>query len=233
MTNLTLGRIRDVYIALHEDTECAPTQFSYSPEEEDDILCRPSLYPLCNIPSHHPDSSSTHIHDVSASETFVRSVLHDHGNSAHVPSSSSLAHSDLPLFIVAPIPVAESPTTTLPLDDNFSLPVQTSPENCRIPSTSTNSPSTSRIRTIHRRINVPPKTMQMPTPEPSPSIPLPKSKASTSPESPPESPQGTVAVEHTTASHTTSGDINVPSLASPAPIPIDATTGLLLPSDSA
>ena len=231
MTNLTLGRIRDVYIALHQDTECAPTQFSYSTEDEDDILCRPSSYPLCNIPSHHPGSTSTHVHDVSASETFVSGVLHDHGNTAHVPSSSSLARSDLPWFTLAPIPVAESLTTTPPLDDNFSFPFQTTSENHRIPSTSTNSPSTSR--TIHRRINVPPQTMQMPTPEPSPSTPLPKSKASPSPESPPESPQGTVAVEHTAASHTTSGDLNVPSLASPAPIPIDATTGLLLPSDSA
>jgi hypothetical protein len=180
MTNLSLGPIRNVYIALHQDTDCAPTQFSYSTEDVDDMLRRPSSYPLCNIPDHHPDST-THGHDVqvSASETFVRDVLHVHDNTAQIPSS--LVGSDLPSSVQVPIPVDESLTTGLPLDDNFSLPVQTTLERRHIPSTSTNNPVTSL--TIHGIADASPKATHLPTPESSPlaSAPQSKSEASTSP----------------------------------------------------
>jgi hypothetical protein len=198
MTNLSLGPIRNVYIALHQDTDCAPTQFSYSTEDVDDMLRRPSSYPLCNIPDHHPDST-THGHDVqvSASETFVRDVLHVHDNTAQIPSSL--------------------------VGSNFSLPVQTTLGSRHIPPTSTNNPLTSL--TIHGIADASPKATHLPTPESSPlaSAPQSKSEASTS-------PTGTVAVGHTAAIHTTSGDLNVPLLSFPTPVLIDTPpTGLLLP----
>ena len=219
MTNLTLGRIRNVYIALHQDTDCAPTQFSYSTEDEDDMLRRPSSYPLCNIPDHHP-YSTTHVQDVSASETLVQDTLHDHDSTALF--SSSLVGSDLVLSSThAPFPVDEIIATAPPLDDSLSLPVQTTPESRRVPSTSSNILVTTRTLAIHGSIDASPKTVHLLTPEPSVSTPPSISKASTS-------PTGTVAVEHTTASHITSGDLNVSSLVSPDTAFIDAPpTGLL------
>ena len=58
MTFYTLRKIRNVYLALHQGTDCAPTKFSPFTDEYDDILREPSSYPLCNIPSHHLHSTS-------------------------------------------------------------------------------------------------------------------------------------------------------------------------------
>ncbi|KAF8257266.1 hypothetical protein EI94DRAFT_1338606 [Lactarius quietus] len=69
----TLGRIRNVYVALHEGTDSAPTQFSASTGDEDDILWDSSTYPLCNISGHHPNWKS-HIHDFSSSTPNVHPV---------------------------------------------------------------------------------------------------------------------------------------------------------------
>ena len=68
--------IRNIYLTLHLHTNCAPTEFSASTRDEDDILLVPSSYPLCNITSHH-SHPVTYIHDVSASTATPRPVLHD------------------------------------------------------------------------------------------------------------------------------------------------------------
>ena len=52
-----LHEIRHVYIALHQGTDAAPTSFDASTADNDFSLYRPSSYPLCNITSHHPNSS--------------------------------------------------------------------------------------------------------------------------------------------------------------------------------
>jgi hypothetical protein len=46
-----LREIRHHYIALHRDTEAAPTAFSEDTHFLDDVLRQPSSYPLCNLPS--------------------------------------------------------------------------------------------------------------------------------------------------------------------------------------
>ena len=79
-----LRRIRNVYLMLHLHTDCAPTEFSASTGNENDILWLQSTYPLCSILSHHPNSTP-HIHDVSASASVFHSVPND--NDALVPSS--------------------------------------------------------------------------------------------------------------------------------------------------
>ena len=71
-----LRPIRNIYLTLHLYTDCAPTRFSASTSDEDAILEIPYIYPLCNIPSHHPHLV-THIHNVSASTATPRSVPHD------------------------------------------------------------------------------------------------------------------------------------------------------------
>ena len=71
-----LRPIRNVYLTLHQHTDCAPPAFSASTSDEDPILELESTYPLCSIPGHHPNSTG-HSHDVSASTATPRPVLHD------------------------------------------------------------------------------------------------------------------------------------------------------------
>jgi len=56
-----LAGIRHLFITLHQDTNAAPNDFSAfldSIKDFDAILGRPSSYPKCNIPGHHPDSAT-------------------------------------------------------------------------------------------------------------------------------------------------------------------------------
>jgi hypothetical protein len=76
-----LAPIRNIYIALHQDTDSAPKQFSPSTGDRDDILKEPDSYPVCNIPGHHLDlTPQAHIRGVSAaaSATFAPAIPHDH-----------------------------------------------------------------------------------------------------------------------------------------------------------
>ena len=50
-----LRDIRHLYVALHQDTEAAPTTFSSSTDDFDHVLFQPSSYPFCNVASHRPD----------------------------------------------------------------------------------------------------------------------------------------------------------------------------------
>ena len=52
-----LKAIRHIYVTLHQGTDAAPTSFPASTEDVDDVLNRPSSYPLCNIPDHLSDST--------------------------------------------------------------------------------------------------------------------------------------------------------------------------------
>ena len=52
-----LRKIRHLYIALHQGIDAAPTAFSVSTDNADPILDGSSLYPLCDITSHRPDST--------------------------------------------------------------------------------------------------------------------------------------------------------------------------------
>ncbi|KAH9045853.1 hypothetical protein EDB83DRAFT_2405158 [Lactarius deliciosus] len=88
MASKILGPIRDVYLALHQDTDAAPTRFSASTSLLDDILFDPASYPLCDVPGHHPDSTPhrPHIHTVSVPMTFpsIPAPLRIHENLAYV-----------------------------------------------------------------------------------------------------------------------------------------------------
>jgi hypothetical protein len=55
-----LNSIRHHYVALHQDTaDAAPTEILEPPVDGVDFhLLQPLEYPLCNIPSHHPDSTA-------------------------------------------------------------------------------------------------------------------------------------------------------------------------------
>ena len=75
--------IRHLYMTLHRDTDAAPTAFSASTAYGDPILAQPSSYPLCNIATHHPNTST---HDPVTTSAIVPSPT-QHGDSHH---SSSL-----------------------------------------------------------------------------------------------------------------------------------------------
>jgi hypothetical protein len=196
-----LGRVRNVYLALHQGTDSASTLFSTSTDNWDPILWEPSSYPVCKIPGHCSDSTPrTHDDDVPA--TIARAIPHDPNSPPFVPSltcpdpSSSSTH--------APLPVNESLRDALSLDNPTSAqcsthPVgQTTTEACRIPTTS---PSVTAC-IMRRSVGPPPRTMQPPT-----SSPPPYSNT-------PTSPLDGLAVGHAALSCTPSGDLNV--LSSPS-----------------
>jgi Family of unknown function (DUF6535) len=61
-----IWKIRPLYVALHQGTDSAPTQFSASTSSYNAILLMPSSYPSCNIATHHthhPISTSPTRHD--------------------------------------------------------------------------------------------------------------------------------------------------------------------------
>ena len=121
-----LKAIRHVYIRLHHDTNSAPTQFSASTSDSNDILDDAGSYPLCCVTGHG--------HGGSASITFPLPVL---SNDAAPPSAVPLTSPSAPsLPVPTPSHVDESVTTPPSLDishptpetvDNFPVPV-TSPD---------------------------------------------------------------------------------------------------------
>jgi len=188
----TLGPIRDVYIALHQDTGAAPTRFSASTGDQDDILWRPSSYSLCNV--------AGHLYDDSAFTTFAGTVLHD--NSSLVPASLASPEA-LSSSVPAPCHVVESLTHMPPLD-NFHPAHQTTTESLRNLVTSPDLATAGAIRDI--------VTSAITIPYPSP-----KTSAST----PPLSfapPIPAVSLQHNPDLLVPSGFPNPPSSASSNPL---------------
>ncbi len=101
-------RIRNIYIALHQNTDAVPTRFSTSTNDNDSILWLPSSYPVCNIPDHHP-GLTTHIHKDIVPTTFTRDL-----SPRALPTSagSSSARNQVP----ADVRSKDVP----PVDNNFS-----------------------------------------------------------------------------------------------------------------
>jgi hypothetical protein len=171
MAYLILRRIRNVYLALHQDTDSAPNLFSTSTDKWDDILEDPSSYPVCKVPGHCSDSTP-HIHDDDVPATKVRAIPHDPNNTAFVPSltcpdpPSSSTH--------APLPVHQFHIPVLPLDNPISVQgstqaiSQTMNEGRCIP---TPSPGPLTTCTMHGMAGPSSRTMYPSPSEPSPSIP--------------------------------------------------------------
>ncbi|KAH9009757.1 hypothetical protein EDB83DRAFT_2452483 [Lactarius deliciosus] len=51
-----LAPVRNIYIALHRDTNSTPKRFSATTGNWDDVLREPSSYPVCNVVSHIHDN---------------------------------------------------------------------------------------------------------------------------------------------------------------------------------
>jgi hypothetical protein len=215
-----LGRIRNVFLSLHQQTESAPpTRLPPFTGDQDDILYDPFLYPLCNVHGNHPNSTA-HIHD---DDAFIP---HGPSNTAPILASSP----DTPTVPAhASIRIDETLTTAPLLDKNMPLPVslqrvhQTTPETDRIPSSS---PSLNPITTVatHRRIDTSTRTMRLSPPGPSATISSPTPKALTSSPDP-------IAVEHILVGYAGSDVVDVMSTP-PTPDLDDMHKGLLLSLDS-
>ncbi|KAH9017475.1 hypothetical protein EDB83DRAFT_2437588 [Lactarius deliciosus] len=55
-----LAPVRNIYIALHRDTNSTPKRFSATTGNWDDVLREPSSYPVCNVAGHiHDNFAST------------------------------------------------------------------------------------------------------------------------------------------------------------------------------
>ena len=211
MAFLILREVRNIFLALHQDTNSAPTWFSVSTGNWDSILRQPSSYPVCKVPGHQPDSPS-HIHVGRASTIFTPAVPDDHDNIALGPSLPSPDRP--PLSIHSPFPVDETLTDAPPVNNNMSLPVQITPEDSRIPS----SLNLVTSRTIHGSMVTYPRRMHFSTSELSTSSPLPKSNTSAS----------DVAVGCTEVGHEPSDDLNVRSSPSTPVLDTMILKGLLL-----
>ncbi|KAH9051062.1 hypothetical protein EDB87DRAFT_1645044 [Lactarius vividus] len=106
MATHILRPIRNVYIALHQDTDSAPTQFSASTSYWHGVLTDPTWYPRCNVVSHIHDSDSI---------TLAHSVLHD--NDAPLPAS--VTSPDVPSSSVPALPHTVESSTDMPSLDDF------------------------------------------------------------------------------------------------------------------
>ena len=221
MVRLILKPIRNVYLALHQDTDSAPIQFSAITGDWNVILREPSSYPVCNIPDHRSDWTPPilpPIYEDDVSMTLARAIPHDPNIPAVVPFFTS---PDAPSSSThAPFPVDETLTNMLPFDNQMSVPVSTSvinqmtTERPHIPSIL---PGPVTTCAMHGSIDFSRTT------EPSTSSPSPKSSASAS-------SLVDIAVGHAELSRAPSGDLNVLSSPSPSTPVLDAIppTGALL-----
>ncbi|KAH8988626.1 hypothetical protein EDB92DRAFT_1871599 [Lactarius akahatsu] len=156
-----LGPIRNIYIALHRDTDSAPTRFSATTTDYDRILLRPSSYPSCIVPGHHP-GLTPHIRGDSAFTTFVHIV---HNNT--VPDPALLSSSETPSSCTPPsFHVVKSLTAESPLD-NFHPADRTAIGSLRNPVTSPDPAIADAIRDVTSGI-----TIFHPAPETLASFPL-------------------------------------------------------------
>jgi hypothetical protein len=107
-----LARIRNVFLTLHLHTDSAPTALSASTDDEDFNPFEPSSYSLCNIPGHHPDST-TQIKDAATPAAIARADLRDDTRLSSTPD--------------APTPSVHTPVRynnpmDVPLLENISVP---------------------------------------------------------------------------------------------------------------
>ena len=219
-----LGRIRNVFLSLHQQTEFAPPiRFSSFTGDQDDILYDPFLYPLCNISRNHPNSTP-HIHD---DDVFIP---YGPSNTAPVPSFPASSPDRPTVSAHASIRVDETLTNALLLDDShntMSHPVssqrvhQITSESGPIPLTS---PSLNQITTLATRgmVDISASTMRLSPPGSLALTPSPTPKALNSSADP-------IAAEHTVVTGAGSDVANI-ALTPPTP-DIDMHAGLLLTSD--
>ena len=198
-----LGAIRNAFLALHQNTNSAPTQFSASTGDTNVILYQPSSYPLCKVLDHRT-YSIPHIHDDGVSTTPAGAIPRDPNDTTFIPSITSPNRT--PSTTHAPLPVTDalSPDNQLSVQGSIRPISQTTAEGRRVPATTC----------AASRSMEPSRTTQLSTS--SPSLNLNTSAC----------PPTDFAVGHSALSRAPSDDINARSSPYPTPI-LDA----ILPTD--
>ena len=204
-----LKPIRNIYLALHLNTDSAPREFSASTGDEDDILQWVTAYPLCNVRSHHPDSAPR-IHDVSASTSISRPFLHD--NTALDPPFPPDAPS---LSVTTPVHIDENPIDVTLLDDmsatgRLSCAYQTATASGRDSATSQDLSAAVATRDDSSAQTMPSTTRETPPPSFVP-------------------PTAAVSLRNNADLLVHSGALEIPSSASSEPVLDDITGPSLLP----
>ena len=128
-----LREIRHLYISLHRGSGAAPTAFSAStlslyrfpvpayyilPDIPNNTLLRPSSYPLCDIASHRPDSS-THLH-ITNSHASAQSGHSSDASPQHFTSDGNTVSRQVKEATLTAAPAFSSDPTTLSEDGNSS-----------------------------------------------------------------------------------------------------------------
>jgi hypothetical protein len=149
-----LRPIRNLYCALHQGTDSAPTRFFPSTGDNDISLFMSFSYPVCNVAGHsHNDSAST---------TLAPTVPHDNALFPAPPASPVASSFPLP----APFPSDESLTTVPSLDDP--RPIHRTIKTLHTPVTSPDPATTSAMRdtiTIGVTTSHPIPPPELPTPQ--------------------------------------------------------------------
>ena len=119
-----LRDIRHLYIALHRGTDFAPTAFSASTSGLNPLLEQPLMYPLCDIASHRPDST-THVpvalsgavHPLSGSlDALPHQFTLRGGTSLRLAEGTN---------IITGLPSPPDPSTTSEIGESSDLPTAT------------------------------------------------------------------------------------------------------------
>jgi hypothetical protein len=110
-----LRHIRKIYIALHQDTDAAPTAFDDSTDDYANVLFYPSSYPRCNIPEHGPQATAAPTEDAPLPLVPIFPTITPSAAPV-VPSSPALhsSHSTTPLAYgtsLSHVPDTPHPTT--------------------------------------------------------------------------------------------------------------------------
>ena len=189
-----LRPIRNVYVALHQGTSTT-TRLSVSTSNQDEILWRPSSYPLCNVPNHHPNLTP-HIHVDATFPSFSHSILRD--NAALVPAPSSA--------VPIPVGVDQDVAHMRLLEHDWSVPpsnpaLQTASASLHVSATSPGLTAAGETREIDISASAMP--------------PISSSNTSTPPS--PVRSTGTATFRHNTDLSTSFGALAVPGSASPNP----------------
>ena len=117
MADLILRPIHVVHLALHSETDSAPTRLSASASDELFLPWQLTSYTVCKLPDPHSDSTA---HDSGVAARALSHRPRDRSNTAIVASITS--PNPLPASTHAPLPVV---TDALPLDNQISVPVST------------------------------------------------------------------------------------------------------------
>ena len=121
-----LRNIRQHYILLHQDTDAAPTAFSASTDDVDELLYQPSSYPFCDITNHRSHSTSPLLVPASPSVPLLTQLGDSHEASPTFggsPFPQQVNHTS----IIPGTPPPSDPTTLSKIGDSSQTPAATLP----------------------------------------------------------------------------------------------------------